>query len=65
MKRPTKDTLVELCNAHEQLVQTKKDQEKRSDASHMLIEMFDAKLRDFEKEITNTLKTWLSQGKKS
>lgn len=60
-KKPTKETLKELCTAHSQLVQTKDKHAQTSDVSQILMEMFDQKILELQHKITSDLKAWLGE----
>jgi predicted house-cleaning NTP pyrophosphatase (Maf/HAM1 superfamily) len=57
--RVSKEVLRELCVAHKQIVQAKEEHLSRADASQVVVEMYDQKARELEREITSKVKLWL------
>ena len=58
-KTNSKQAIVELCRAHEELAHTRKLHENKPDSSNILTDIFDQQLRTIETEITTLVKAWL------
>jgi len=56
--RPTKESLRELCVAHTELIKIRETQAQRTDCSQKLIEIFDLKLSELEKQFMDEGKRW-------
>lgn len=66
-KKPknSKQEIIELCIAHDELAQTREVHMKKTNTSNILIDIFDQQLRAIESEITEKVKIWLGCSKSS
>jgi hypothetical protein len=65
-KKPkiSKQEIIELCIAHDELVQTREIHRQKTNTSNILTDIFDQQLRAIESEITDKVKHWLGCIKK-
>lgn len=66
-KKPknSKQEIIKLCIAHDELSQTREVHRKKTNASNILTDIFDQQLRTIESEITTKVKIWLGCIKKT
>jgi len=58
-KKPTREQLRDLCFAHSQIINARKEHFKLEDGSQILLKMYDHKIHELENTITLNLKSWL------
>ena len=61
-KEQIAEALGELASAHTQLIQTRNNHLNRSDASQIVLNMLDTKIRELEEEIAFTSKAFFGAG---
>jgi hypothetical protein len=59
-KRPSKEQLRNLCIAHSQLLNARKEHFRLGDGSQLLLDMYDDKIHELENTIVVNLKSWLN-----
>ena len=59
-KKSAKAILMELFIAHTQVENARKIHKRENGGSEILIEMYDQKIRELERKITYTVKSWLA-----
>jgi len=66
-KKPknSKQALIELCDAHEELAHTRDVHAKNTNTSNILTDIFDKQLCAIESEITTKVKIWIGCIKKT
>jgi hypothetical protein len=59
-KKPTREHLKNLCIAHSQLINARKEHFKLGDGSPRLMDMYDREIQEVENRIAVNLKSWLN-----
>ena len=59
-KKSAKGMLMELCIAHSQAENVRKMHKRENDGSEILTKMYDQNIRELERKITYTVKSWLA-----
>ena len=59
-KKATREQLKDLCIAHSQLINARKEHFKMGDGSQILLKMYDREIQEIENTIAVNLKSWLN-----
>jgi hypothetical protein len=58
-KKSTREQLKDLCIAHSQLINAQKEHRRLVNGSQRVMDVYDREIRELEKTIAVTLKSWL------